>query len=380
MVASAHPYFDAVTPLRDGARPMQLTSAERAALYRVQRMKEARLEPATGADDEGADFSDLRTRLHAETAQIERPFSVQKRAELALATELAKRVLTRHLLAPRTGMAVAAQSEDGDQPEQAPIQLASLEEDGSDGDVIVLELLPARPDVPETASDPAPKPVLLEGEADDTNDAVVMEEEPTVADLLPEISLVPTRRPGGVPSRSVRTRNSGSALAYARAEEPEDDDNGIFSDLKKVFNSGKSGLPGRGSGIAVYDIASATVYMPDGTKLEAHSGIGHMKDNPDYTDHRMVGPTPPNIYNLRMREARFHGVEAIRMLPTDHAAMKGRNGILAHTYMLRGTNGSNGCVVFKNYNRFLTAFKAGRVNKMIVVPDLSHLQTYMASL
>ena len=74
-----------------------------------------------------------------------------------------------------------------------------------------------------------------------------------------------------------------------------------------------------------------------------------------------------------MREARFHGVEAIRMLPTDRDAMNGRDGILAHTYMLRGTNGSNGCLVFKHYDRFLSAFKAGKVNKIIVVPDLSHL-------
>ena len=31
----------------------------------------------------------------------------------------------------------------------------------------------------------------------------------------------------------------------------------------------------------------------------------------------MNGPTPPHTYNLQMRKKRFHGVEAIRMLPVD---------------------------------------------------------------
>lgn len=81
-----------------------------------------------------------------------------------------------------------------------------------------------------------------------------------------------------------------------------------------------------------------------------------------------------------MREARFHGVEAVRLLPTDHGKMRGRDGMLAHTYMLPGTNGSNGCVSFKHYDKFLAAFKRGEVKKMIVVPDMSHLPVYMASL
>jgi hypothetical protein len=105
-----------------------------------------------------------------------------------------------------------------------------------------------------------------------------------------------------------------------------------------------------------------------------------MKDNPRYTHVRMRGATPPNVYNLVMRERRFHGIEAIRMLPIDQPRMKGRTGILAHSPLLRGTNGSSGCIAFKNYDKFLAAFKRGEVKKIIVVPDMSHLPTYTAML
>src|SRR6516165_4972319 len=49
---------------------------------------------------------------------------------------------------------------------------------------------------------------------------------------------------------------------------------------------------------AVYDISAHTVYMPDGSQLEAHSGLGDRLDDPRHADERMHGVTPPNIYNL----------------------------------------------------------------------------------
>lgn len=175
-------------------------------------------------------------------------------------------------------------------------------------------------------------------------------------------------------------RSAQPVLAYATPGNPEEEKNGAFKGIGKLFSGLKGGIPGRGSGIAVYDISAATVHMPDGTKLEAHSGIGHRKDNPKYSHVRNLGPTPPNIYDLRMRERRFHGVEAIRMLPRDLAAMKGRDGMLAHSPLLRRTNGSHGCVAFKDYNKFLKAFKAGKVKKIIVVPSMDKLPKYMAAL
>lgn len=128
---------------------------------------------------------------------------------------------------------------------------------------------------------------------------------------------------------------------------------------------------GRNDGVAVYDISAAVVYMPDGQRLEAHSGLGSMVDDPRYVDRRDVGPTPPNTYNLVMRKGRFHGVDAVRLIPADGNNKYGRIGLLAHPYMLRGRPGeSNGCVVFKDYNRFLDAFMRGKVKRMVVVASL----------
>ncbi len=156
-------------------------------------------------------------------------------------------------------------------------------------------------------------------------------------------------------------------LAYARPEIPEDKPG---STLGRSLRSLFGGKTKAGNGVAVYDISAAKVYMPDGSVLEAHSGIGHMADNPRYTHVKMNGPTPPHTYNLRMREKRFHGVEAIRMLPVDGKNKFGRDGFLTHSYLLRGgREESHGCVAFADYKRFLTAFKQGKVKQIIVVPS-----------
>ena len=118
---------------------------------------------------------------------------------------------------------------------------------------------------------------------------------------------------------------------------------------------------------AVYDIAAKAVYLPNGEKLEAHSGLGSYMDDPKHVKLRMRGVTPPNTYKLTMREALFHGVEAIRMTPQDKDAMFGRNGILVHSYMLGPSGQSNGCVSVKDYPRFLAAFKRGEFERMVVV-------------
>lgn len=142
----------------------------------------------------------------------------------------------------------------------------------------------------------------------------------------------------------------------------------------------KAPLPGRGSRIAVYDISAGVVHMPNGEKLEAHSGRGSYRDNPKYVHVRNRGSTPPNVYSLRMRESRFHGIEAIRMTPVGDAKMYGRDGFLTHTYLLRVRGDSSGCVVFNDYNRFLKAFKRGEIRTLIVVPRMADLNRYMAML
>jgi hypothetical protein len=128
---------------------------------------------------------------------------------------------------------------------------------------------------------------------------------------------------------------------------------------------------GSRNGVAVYDISARTVYLPNGERLEAHSGMGHMLDNPRYTRESNRGPTPPHTYNLTMREQLFHGVAAIRLTPVDGRNAFGRNGLLAHTYMLGPRGDSNGCVVFKDYRRFLKAFQRGEVSRLVVVERMS---------
>ena len=128
--------------------------------------------------------------------------------------------------------------------------------------------------------------------------------------------------------------------------------------------------PDPDSRTAVYDISARTVHLPNGEKLEAHSGLGDKIDNPQHVHVKMRGPTPPNVYDLTLREKLVHGVRAIRLNPVDDSKMFGRDGILAHSYMLGSNGQSNGCVAFKNYQKFLQAFLSGEVDRLVVVPDL----------
>jgi hypothetical protein len=121
---------------------------------------------------------------------------------------------------------------------------------------------------------------------------------------------------------------------------------------------------------AIYDIVAHTVYLPNGERLEAHSGLGRLLDDPRYVSEKGRGATPPNVYNLTLRHPLFHGVQAIRLNPAGDAKMYGRDGILAHTYMLGPSGQSFGCVSFKNYSEFLHAFLRGEIDKLVVVPHL----------
>ncbi|CAH1649212.1 conserved hypothetical protein [Hyphomicrobiales bacterium] len=160
---------------------------------------------------------------------------------------------------------------------------------------------------------------------------------------------------------------AGTALAYAA---PQDDivDRGRITRL-----SPSAGTPPRTAeaGTAIYDIAAKTVHMPNGERLEAHSGLGEMMDDVRYAHVRMKGVTPPHTYTLTEREALFHGVRAIRLNPVGGSgAIHGRAGLLAHTYLLGPRGDSNGCISFKDYDRFLQAFLRGEVRRIVVVASL----------
>ncbi|VIO76722.1 hypothetical protein CI41S_53510 [Bradyrhizobium ivorense] len=119
---------------------------------------------------------------------------------------------------------------------------------------------------------------------------------------------------------------------------------------------------------AVYDISAKTVYLPDGTRLEAHSGLGSRIDDPRSSHLKMVGVTPPHIYELKPREALFHGVPALRLTPIGgEGKIFNRVGLLAHTYMLGPNGDSNGCVSFKDYYAFLDAYRNKGIRRLAVL-------------
>lgn len=121
---------------------------------------------------------------------------------------------------------------------------------------------------------------------------------------------------------------------------------------------------------AVYDITAHKVYLPDGTALEAHSGLGPLLDDPRHADAKDRGVTPPAVYDLQPREAMFHGVQALRLIPEDEDKALGRTGLLAHSYMLGPNGDSNGCVSFRDYEAFLRAYKNHEITRLAVVARL----------
>jgi hypothetical protein len=117
----------------------------------------------------------------------------------------------------------------------------------------------------------------------------------------------------------------------------------------------------------LYDITKKAVYMPDGEKLEAHSGFGQYMDDPESMHRKDVGVTPPNVYTVSFREKPFHGVRALRMKPVGGGNMYGRDGILAHSFLLGEAGASNGCISVRDYDKFLRAYEDGKFDQIIVL-------------
>ncbi|MDS7597507.1 DUF2778 domain-containing protein [Agrobacterium tumefaciens] len=228
----------------------------------------------------------------------------------------------------------------------------------------------ARPQIEEEASAALPDEVPLPSFRPELAKAETVEPSPRPA--LPRASdSVPQMAAAPVPARAPEQQRhgTGAMLAFAKPDNP----------VREPSKMDAVPWPNRGGGTAIYDISAGVVHMPNGEKLEAHSGIGKMRDNPDFVHVKMRGSTPPSSYKLTMREALFHGVEAIRLTPENGVKPHGRDGLLAHTYMLAKRGESNGCVVFRDYPRFLAAFKRGEVKRMVVVPKLNGNRPTLAS-
>jgi len=203
---------------------------------------------------------------------------------------------------------------------------------------------------------------------------------------------LPTPRPASAPSAvangpsrdEVAQPNDAVALA-----KPAPEEDSIFKKLFGVFqgkgptlafaapdggvlSDGSSATPGRYDRYtAVYDIAGKTLYLPNGRKLEAHSGLGSRLDDVRFVHERMKGPTPPHLYDLSWREKPFHGVRAIRLNPVGGSnAIYGRTGLLVHTYLLGPNGDSNGCVSLRDYDTFMRAFESGQIKRLAVVAKL----------
>jgi Protein of unknown function (DUF2778) len=155
-------------------------------------------------------------------------------------------------------------------------------------------------------------------------------------------------------------QQNGGLLAYASAD----------ANFAATINQDptKGGQAPYDRSTAVYDISAKMVYLPDGSKLEAHSGLGDNLDDPRSERIKMRGVTPPHIYELKPREALFHGVPALRLNPIGGSdSIHGRDGLLAHTFMLGPNGDSNGCVSFRDYYAFLDAYKNKGIRKLAVV-------------
>src|ERR1700712_4782904 len=178
------------------------------------------------------------------------------------------------------------------------------------------------------------------------------------------MSLASNDKPSIVEKLWGKQSSHGSLLSYASADASA---TGSLPDTK-AQNPMLGGSPPYDKQTAVYDIAAKTVYLPDGTKLEAHSGLGSKLDDARFSHVRMQGVTPPHIYDLKPREALFHGVPALRLNPIGgEDKIFGRSGLLAHTYMLGANGDSNGCVSFKDYYAFLDAYRNRGVKRLAVV-------------
>ena len=255
-------------------------------------------------------------------------------------------------------------------PDDQPMpDAAQAARQASDDQVAMAEpadtaVVPALPSVPPLVQDvplPTPRPDFADRparpHAASRQLASAMPETP--APVAPGAPTAPTApAPASQPSFFDRLfaplQRPGGALGYAAVE------------------PGAIGTPGMVDRYtAVYDISAHTVILPNGSRLEAHSGLGAAVDDPSSVTQRMRGATPPNLYELTPREALFHGVRALRMTPTGGTTY-GRAGLLTHSYMLRGRSGeSNGCVVFRDYSAFLAAYDSGQIRRLLVVAHAS---------
>jgi len=245
----------------------------------------------------------------------------------------------------------AAPAADNAPPAPSVVQLGENAPEG-------LPVPPRRPDELSATQNPPPPPVRLsarEAARQRRNGRTVVAAAPPAADNRTFLE----KLFGG----ASQPQTSSPALGYAPAE------GGVTTAARSVMSM-SSPTARYDQFTAVYDISAHTVYLPNGTRLEAHSGLGSMLDDPRSVTQKMRGATPPTVYALTPREQLFHGVQALRLTPLG-GNVYGRAGLLAHTFMLGPNGDSNGCVSFRNYRAFLQAYQNGEIRRLAVVASVN---------
>lgn len=399
--------------LTDSVQRMQIAALS--APSREQRARTiAEYAAAIRKKDEAPTVAVARTgRLHGPAAAIEQA-AAERSVPKAVRAQLIMRLAMANAAASPTGDIVAYEPNRApaatslDHPHTVPVDIAAAAPTRTKDDLVVAS---ASADAPQTPAVPTQNQALASATPDDGFAAIVPPiptARPDDADTIMTASIetpdtddsdsdnagggsasdafnlvlsnpdsavpTPMARPDGSPRNALpagRSRNAPeTALAYARTDDDDDDDAPEIPSVRKP----QAIVPRLNAGVAVYDISAGMVYLPGGERLEAHSGMGAMRDNPRFVNQKNRGPTPPHTYALTLRESLFHGIQAIRLTPLGgQGAVYNRVGLLAHTYMLARRGDSNGCVVFKDYNRFLAAYRRGDISKMVVVKTMADL-------
>lgn len=193
--------------------------------------------------------------------------------------------------------------------------------------------------------------------------------------MLDVAAPLPSPRPDGIERQDIERPDLARRVTPMAVEprvaalppQPQPGESSIFDKLFANPDRAAKAVLAANPNTVLYDIAKRAVYMPDGEKLEAHSGFGKFMDDPESMHRKDVGVTPPNVYAVSFREKPFRGVRALRMKPVGGGDMHGRDGFLAHSFLLGENGQSNGCISVRDYDKFLQAFEDGKFNRIIVV-------------
>jgi type VI secretion system (T6SS) effector TldE1-like protein len=257
-------------------------------------------------------------------------------------------------------VAQAPQPAEAQKPVEAPKLVAASKPQEAPKPQVVASL-PPPPDRQATASTARPADAKPAKSAGDTVRDMAQRAKAAVMSIASSEKQTVVEKLWGKPQP-----RGPSLLSFASA------DASITGSLGPSQNPALAGnTPRYDQSTAVYDITAHMVYLPDGSKLEAHSGLGSRLDDPRYVRERMYGATPPHLYDLEPRESLFHGVAALRLKPVGgEETIFGRSGLLAHTYMLGPNGDSNGCVSFRDYDAFLKAYRYGGIKRLAVVDKI----------